>query len=91
MSAILWTSPSDALLRLADLDRGFFVVVEPWLALALGLGVPAIMKLLMLMWATRGVSPKERVAIIKALAELFRAGSWRSIGAQATDDSDSRR
>lgn len=47
----------------------------PW-AVALVVGVPVAGKIIITTLALRGSQPKDRPNIIKAVAELFRVGSW---------------
>lgn len=51
------------------------LAASPW-ALIAAVGIPAAMKVAIAVVALRGSDPKDRPTILKALAEVFRAGSW---------------
>lgn len=54
------------------------IEANPWLAAlvaAVMIAGPAA-RVIIFVWGIRGAEPKDRVTLIKALAELFRAWSW---------------
>ena len=49
--------------------------VNPW-AVVLVIGVPAVAKIVIVMWSLRGTKPAERPKILTAVADLFPVASW---------------
>jgi len=63
--------------------KGLVVPIEDWwagLLVAVGsVAVPSVVKFAIVKVALRGTEPKDRAAILKAVAELFSAGRWFSL------------